>query len=140
LKAINSFHKEHVSKIKGSILIVEDNSLNSHVLKMMLEDFDVSVSLAESGYAALELLNKNNFNLVFLDISLPDMDGFSIAKKIREHKQKFELPILALTAHAFESDKIACLEAGMNDVLVKPITMELLTEKLIQWLSDDRSS
>ncbi|PHQ80423.1 MAG: hypothetical protein COB66_04820 [Coxiella sp. (in: Bacteria)] len=130
----STFSKAQLDRLKGAVLIVEDNPLNSRVLQLMLEDFEVDVQLAESGQSALEHLKSGNFNLIFLDISLPDMDGFLIASEIRRQKSKLELPIIAVTAHAFESDKVACLESGMNDVLVKPISMNQLTEKLIQWL------
>lgn len=121
--------------ITGRILLVEDNPLNRRVFQMMLDELPLHVDVAENGYQALSLVDQHNYDLVFLDISLPDMDGITIAKKIRQQHVQEVLPIIAVTAHAFESDKKACLEAGMNDIIIKPVNMQILHQILTTYLS-----
>lgn len=125
--------------IAGRILLVEDNPLNRRVFQMMLDEFPLHVDVAENGYQALSLVDQHSYDLIFLDISLPDMDGITIAKKIRETSVREVLPIIAVTAHAFESDKTACLEAGMNDIIIKPINMQILHHILVNYLTSASS-
>ncbi len=126
---------EKTATIAGQLLIVEDNPLNSRVMQLMLSHFPITVDIVENGQDALEYISNNTYNLIFLDISLPDMDGIMIASTLRKEFTATQLPIVAITAHAYESDKAACFAAGINDVLVKPINMEQLTKQLIKWLS-----
>lgn len=120
--------------VSGRILLVEDNPLNRRVFQMMLDEFPLQIDVAENGFEALSYISQYQYDLVFLDISLPDMDGITIANKIRETHPKESLPIIAVTAHAFESDKMACLDAGMNDIIIKPVNMQILHRVIASYL------
>lgn len=124
--------------VSGRILLVEDNPLNRRVFQMMLEDFPLQIDVAENGFQALSHIESHAYDLIFLDISLPDMDGITIAHKIRQTHAKENLPIIAVTAHAFESDKLACLDAGMNDIIIKPVNMQILYQVIATYLDVNR--
>lgn len=117
------------------ILVVEDNKLNQRVLQMMLQDFNCQIDIANNGEEAIRLFKKNKYHLIFMDIGLPDMDGMKLTRKLRElEKNKNSVtPILALTAHVLEEDRVACLNAGASDVLLKPIMREHLVTALNQY-------
>ena len=120
-------------KFEGTILLVEDNVVNQQVAQAVLKKLGLSVLTASSGKTAIELLKKTDVNVVLLDIQMPEMDGFEVVSRIRSSralKRNREVPVVALTAHAFTGYKEKCLEAGMNDYLSKPI----LYDKLVQVL------
>ncbi|KTC65688.1 sensory histidine-kinase / response regulator (plasmid) [Legionella adelaidensis] len=110
--------------IQFNILVVEDNLIAQKVAKSMLESFECKVDIAESGEKALELWKEKSYDLIFMDIGLPDMDGNEVARKIRleEASKNTHIPIIALTAHAGDENKKRCIDAGMNAVLTKPLT------------------
>jgi len=128
-------HKRLKVQAQGMhILVVEDNLINQKVARILLEESGCRVSLAESGAEALRLLFSNpGFSLVFMDISLPDSNGFEIAQTIREHAPLKNLPIVAMTAHILERDRDRCFAVGMNDVIAKPILQEQLIEVLYRF-------
>ncbi|AOW82579.1 ATP-binding protein [Vibrio mimicus] len=102
------------------ILVVEDTKTNQMVIQLLLNKMGYDVTIAENGLEAIELLEKSNaFDLVLMDISMPIMDGIMATRKIRS--QDIDIPIIALTAHTAGSDKQNCLDAGMNDIVLKPI-------------------
>lgn len=117
-----------------SVLIVEDNPMNQFVLKNFLNQFGVEPQIASSGHEALNILSRNKFRLIFLDVQMPGMDGFEVARNIREIEAgtKNNAYIVATTAHAMNGYKDKCLLAGMNGYLPKPIQLEQLNEILIQ--------
>ncbi len=112
------------------ILVAEDNKTNQMVIKLMLNKLGHKVTLANNGQEALDILLKEekDIDLVFMDMSMPVLDGLSATRKIRS--AGITLPIIALTAHAMETDKYDCLEAGMNAFITKPIRAKAL-EKII---------
>lgn len=117
------------------ILVVEDNRLNRHLLVTMLRRSGYQVISAENGQEALEILDRKAVDLAVMDVQMPVLDGLSTTLKIRKHKTHKDLPVIALTAHALAGDREACLSAGMNDYLSKPVQRnELLQliERLIQ--------
>lgn len=126
---------------EAHILLVEDNPINKEVTLGMLEDMHIFADAAANGLEALAALTSSPdsapYNLILMDCQMPEMDGYEATAKIREgtsgHRYK-TIPIVALTANAMKGDKDRCLEAGMNDYLSKPLSLELLEEKLIQWL------
>ncbi len=107
-----------------SILAVDDSEANMQLLDMQLRELGHKVSLANSGTEALTLVAENTYDLVFMDIQMPDMSGEETARRIRTFNKK--LPIVGLTAHATAQEKTAYLDAGINDVIIKPVRMDNL--------------
>jgi signal transduction histidine kinase/CheY-like chemotaxis protein/HPt (histidine-containing phosphotransfer) domain-containing protein len=126
----------------GRILLVEDNLTNQKVILAMLSRLGVQVTLAENGQEALDAVEQSvPFDLVFMDIQMPVMNGHEATRAIRQWESastRHRLPIVALTANAFEEDHQACKEAGMDDFLVKPIKMQDLFDALARWLKPQR--
>ncbi len=119
----------------GRILLAEDNELNQEIAQVILEEAGFLVEVAENGQIALEMLKNSEpgyYRLILMDIQMPVMDGYTAAQKIRalEQKELAEIPILAMTANAFEEDRKAALNAGMNGHIAKPIDIEKLMETL----------
>jgi CheY-like chemotaxis protein len=114
------------------ILVAEDNHVNQLVARRLLERAGHSVVLVGNGLAAVHAVESGSFDLVLMDVQMPDMDGFEAARRIRQHPtgQFKDLPIFALTAHALDGDRERCLAAGMNDYLTKPLQSNVLLEKL----------
>ncbi|HNX94268.1 MAG TPA: PAS domain S-box protein [Holophaga sp.] len=118
----------------GKILLVEDNETNQWVAREMLERAGCRVEVAGNGQEAVgkALAPGAGFDLVLMDIQMPEMDGFEATRRIRERLR--DLPILAMTAHALESDRMRCFEVGMNDHLSKPFEPQELQALLTRWL------
>lgn len=117
------------------ILLVDDDQLNAHIAKAMLEKSQAQVSLAFGGEEAIQTAKHKNFDLIFMDISMPKMDGYETTRRL--HKLYFPNhppPIIALTAHTLNQERERCLEAGMNDYLSKPFTIEAITQIGAHWL------
>jgi CheY-like chemotaxis protein/HPt (histidine-containing phosphotransfer) domain-containing protein len=121
--------------LAGKILVVEDNPINQQLAQELLEGFGLSVELAGNGHQALQRLGEIHFDLVIMDIQMPDMDGFQVTQWIRQDSRFYNLPIIAMTAHAMTGDREKCLAAGMNDHLGKPIDPEALFKTLRKWLT-----
>lgn len=121
------------------ILVAEDNSINQLVIKQLLGRLGASVTIAENGELAFELVKRKPFDVVFMDCQMPVMDGYESTRKIRAWERlqmnRRALPIIALTANAFESDRDACFAAGMDDFVTKPISAAILTQVLQRHLS-----
>lgn len=120
---------------KAYVLLVEDNILNQKVARILLEELNCHVDIAEDGENALRLIKTNQYDIVFMDIGLPDMDGLTVTKKVRAIEAYKALPIIALTAHSLEQDIERCLQFSMNDVLTKPITIQELKKILLKWVN-----
>jgi len=117
-----------------SVLVVEDNSINQKVMLAMLKRFLCQVHMVSSGNEAIAYLQEKPCDLVFMDIGLPDIDGLLVTQKVRQLKSDCaNVPIIAVTAHAFEEDKAKCYDIGMNDFIVKPIEMMKLNSVLTLW-------
>lgn len=112
-----------------SILVTEDNKTNQVLIKTFLEKLNHHVTLADNGQQAIEKVQASTFDLVLMDMMMPVMDGISATKYMRE-KLNLTIPIVALTANASKQDKSACLEAGMDKVLTKPIRFHDLNRAL----------
>lgn len=116
-----------------NILLVEDNELNQKIAVTMLDDMGHQIDVASNGEEALAKFNTNDYDLIFMDIGLPDMDGLDVTSKIRQQEdltRSKNTPIVAMTAHVYEEDKNNCLEAGMNDVITKPVMLESIIAKI----------
>lgn len=119
------------------ILLVEDNPINIAVATEMLEGYRCKITPAGNGYEALAEVNSRDFDLIFMDCQMPEMDGFEATAKIRQYqvsKGSERTPIIAFTANAMKSDQERCLNAGMDDYISKPVTQESLERMLKKWL------
>ncbi len=113
------------------ILLVEDNAVNQLVATAMLDQLGCRADVAANGLEAIEAVRRQPYDLVLMDVQMPEMDGLTASRKIREMLPAGEGPrIVALTAGAFEADRRSCLEAGMDDYLAKPIRLESLATLL----------
>jgi two-component system sensor histidine kinase/response regulator len=119
------------------ILLVEDNEINQQVATELLESAGASVKIANHGAEAVRILTEGEqplpFDIVFMDLQMPEMDGYTAATLIRAHPRTHELPIIAMTAHALVDERQRCLEAGMNEHLGKPIDPDALFATLMRW-------
>jgi len=123
LKLANSIVK------KPKVLLVEDNPIIQRVHQYMLSDLGCETEIAKDGAEAL-VLGRHDYDLIFLDIGLPDLNGIEVAKKLRRYPNHIHTPILALTAHVDAVTKKNCLEAGVVRVLHKPVEFNTLAEML----------
>jgi CheY-like chemotaxis protein len=114
------------------LLVAEDNSVNQKLIRRVLEKRGHSVAVASNGLEALACLADQRFDMLLLDLQMPELDGMEVCKRIRavEKDTGAHLPIVALTAHAMNSDRETCLHAGMDGYLSKPIQMEELAAAL----------
>ena len=114
------------------VLLAEDNRVNQTVATRLLEKLGYTVAVADNGYAALSLLATQPFDLVLMDIQMPEMDGLTATRKIRESERSspYHVPIVAMTAHAMKGDRELCIEAGMDEYVSKPINSEELQRAL----------
>lgn len=113
-----------------NVLVVEDQALIQMATKILLRSFDCNVDFAETGKETLSLLKKNHYDIVFLDLGLPDISGLDLVKKIRKNKALRKLPLIALTAQGPDNYKEQCLNAGMNAFYMKPLTKDNIPEIL----------
>ena len=116
------------------ILLAEDEPITQEVSRMLLEDVGLVVDLAEDGQQALALAQQNTYALILMDMQMPQMNGLEAAQAIRTDSLNAATPILAMTANAFDEDRDACLAAGMNDHIPKPVDSEMLYGTLLSWL------
>jgi signal transduction histidine kinase len=119
----------------GRILVVEDDQVNQRVIKLMLERLGLQCHVVPDGLTALEVLSQGEWDLVFMDCQLPGIDGFETTRRARIWLAGRPLPIVALTANVRAEDKAACLAAGMDDFVSKPIRSDLLRLCLSRWLT-----
>ncbi len=137
-KALDS-HERYREK---RILLVEDNDLNREIACTILEDAGIIVDTAEDGIEAVELMNKateEEYDLILMDIQMPKMDGYTATREIRtlKNKRKANIPIIAMTANAFDEDRKKSFEAGMNGHIAKPIDIAGLLKILDQVLEEE---
>ena len=120
------------------ILLAEDNAINALLTRTLLEAEGHSVDTVEDGVLAVEAMKTASYDLIFMDMRMPNMDGLEATRKIRTLSNVGRsLPIIALTANAFDDDRNACFDSGMNDFMTKPVSAEELSEKVRDWTSAD---
>ncbi len=118
------------------ILLVEDNAINAEVAISLLTGVGLSVEHAENGQIALEMVQKDSYDLMLMDLQMPVMDGLEATRQIRALPSHQEIPILAMSANIFEEDRRACKKVGMNDFVAKPVDPNLLFTTLMNWLPE----
>lgn len=120
---------------KPSVLVVEDNPTNQLVASGLLKKLGCEPFIASSGAEAIEKISRQPFDLILMDVQMPDMDGFQTTQTLRSQFAPSTLPpIIAMTAHAMPGDRQRCLDSGMDDYLTKPVKPQELGAKLRQWL------
>ena len=129
----STYKKETNNKLtidlKGKkALVVEDNEINMEIARMLLEDEGLIIEEAYNGKQAVDKVKENTYDYIFMDIMMPVMDGLQATKKIRTHGVR--TPIIAMTANAFNDDKKACIDAGMNGHITKPLDIKNIIEVL----------
>lgn len=132
--ASGSAEKRLKDRFSGArVLLAEDEPINREVSRAQLENVGLKVDLAEDGKIAVGLSEKNRYDLILMDMQMPNLNGVDATKAIRNLPGYGMTPILAMTANAFGEDRQACLAAGMNDHLGKPVDPEHLYETLLNW-------
>lgn len=125
-------------KNETKILLVEDYEGNIVVIGYLLDDLGISYDIAKTGIQALEAWKKNHYDIVLMDIQMPEMDGFAATSEIRAIEKEKELertPIIGMTAHALVGDKDKCIEAGMDSYLPKPIVEADLKRQILSYIN-----
>jgi len=119
------------------ILVVEDNAINQQVARELLEALGITVETADNGRDAVERVLAEQappYDAILMDLQMPEMDGYEATRRIREKFDANQLPIIAMTAHAMESEFRKCIEAGMNDHVAKPVDPDQLKATLVRWI------
>lgn len=120
----------------GDVLVVEDHEINQAVALELLHSVGIMADTASNGVEAIEAIRQKHYDLVLMDLQMPVMDGLQATAIIRQDEQHRQLPIIAMTAHAMQGDKVRCLSAGMNDHISKPIDPDAFLQVLKQWLPE----
>ena len=147
LEALHDPHHETPAKSHGDderivresapdkvVLLVEDNPVNALLAQILLQREGCRVERAASGEEAIDILKNRQFDIIFMDLGLPGLDGLGATREVR--LLGIKTPIIALTANAYEEDRRACLQAGMNDFLTKPIELVALKHRLQTWTGE----
>lgn len=140
-KAAESEHAQdilQISKKSLDILVAEDNLVNQRLTAGLLQGAGHRVTIASNGRAALDMIGQQDYDLVFMDIQMPEMDGYEAVRIIREQESGTErhITVIALTAHAMKGDRERCIEAGMDDYLPKPLRKRELFEVIEKYFPD----
>jgi CheY-like chemotaxis protein len=113
-----------------NVLLIEDNELNRDMLTRRLERKEFIVSCAEDGQSGIDMAKNEMPDIILLDLSLPVIDGWNVARKLKADVNTKDIPIIALTAHAMKGDREKALDAGCDDYDTKPINLEGLLDKM----------
>jgi CheY-like chemotaxis protein len=135
-KKVEKKEKGKIYFKEAKILLVEDNQMNQELAVSLLNSVGLTAMIANNGKEALDMLKKDAFDLVLMDIQMPIMDGLTATREIRAREDEYfkKVPILAMSARAFQKDTEECLEAGMNAHIVKPIDPTVLYEEMAKFL------
>jgi CheY-like chemotaxis protein/HPt (histidine-containing phosphotransfer) domain-containing protein len=123
-----------------TVLLVEDNPVNQEVASQLLRSAGLNVDVAGDGQQAVQMVRRNAYDLVLMDVQMPRMDGLQATRLLRQDPMFAELPIIAMTANAMQEDRQACMDAGMNDHLAKPVEPRQLHLALLRWLPAQKSA
>jgi two-component system, cell cycle response regulator DivK len=119
---------------KPLILVIEDASDNQVLIEQIFQDSGYVVNCVQDGVTALAWLATQLPNLILLDLSLPEIDGWEVARRLKADRRTAKIPIVAVTAHAMKGDKEAAIAAGCDDYLTKPLDIEQLENCVKRWL------
>ncbi len=120
-------------------LLIEDNAQNSYLATYLLEKNGYQVTHAADGLKAIEMAKSSNFELILLDIQLPSMDGYSVARSLREIKSMAAIPIIAVTSYAMVGDKEKAFAAGCNGYIEKPIDPDRFISEIEKIVTNSKS-
>ncbi len=116
------------------VLVVEDNAVNQYVTRTLLEEMGLRVTIAGNGGEAVKAVAEHEYDVVLMDLQMPEMDGYEATRLIRQDHSAGKLPVLAMTAHVMAEERQKCLETGMNDHISKPVDPKKLRAMLAKWL------
>jgi CheY-like chemotaxis protein len=119
------------------VLLAEDNKLNQVVAAGTLQKLGYTVEIVDGGTDAVEAVKRSDYDVVLMDVMMPDMDGYEATSQIRAHEATLgqqHVPIIGLSARAMDGDREIALAAGMDDYLTKPLREDLLKEALVRWV------
>jgi two-component system sensor histidine kinase/response regulator len=133
-KEVIDNYRDHLKGVK--VLLVEDNEINMELAIELLTDVGVEVDTASNGLIGVQKINENKYDLVLMDIQMPELDGLSATREIRRQERFAALPILAMTAHAMKGEYEKSIAAGMNDHITKPIDPHVLYTSIIKFTRD----
>jgi CheY-like chemotaxis protein len=125
------------SELAGHVLLVEDNNINQIIASRMLERLGLTHEIANNGREALEKIQAHTYDLILMDVQMPEMDGMDATRALRAweiENARPRLPVIAMTANALSGDRSDCLASGMDDHLAKPVRVETLRALLAHWL------
>ena len=118
--------------VTGHALIVEDNQVNAKVLTALVKRIGLSSDLAENGEIAVQAVKDKNYDVIFMDLQMPVMDGFAATVKIRKNGNR--CPIIAVTANSDYQARIKCWDVGMNDFVSKPVKKAIILDAVTKWM------
>ena len=136
-RVISQLRPGRLAAQRARILLAEDNAVNQEVALAILTHAGFQVDIAANGIEAISALQNTRYDVVLMDCQMPELDGYSATRRIREHDSGVlwpQVPIIAMTAHAMKGDREHCLEAGMDDYIAKPVEAKALVSAVERWL------
>ncbi len=124
-----------INLVSYKVLIAEDNLVNQKIIKRLTEKLGMQPTLVDNGLAAVNSWQENHYDIILMDIQMPELDGLQATRRIRELETDRHIPIIAVTANAMHGDREKCLDAGMDDYLSKPVRLEDLRRKVYHHLN-----
>jgi len=125
-----SVYQSYIMGLDIRVLLAEDNLTNQEIAKAVLGNAGIKVDVANNGHEAVDMVKSKSYDIVLMDIQMPEMDGYEATRTIRKDQRFAKLPIIAMTAHAMKGDEDICLKAGMDGYITKPIRQDVLFRTL----------